>query len=58
MSAPKLSRDEYKKQRDLEAARKAGTVPAEKDEEGHEINPHIPQYMANAPCIVICINNH
>eukprot|EP00923_Selenidium_pygospionis_P041668 GHVN01072304.1.p1 GENE.GHVN01072304.1~~GHVN01072304.1.p1 ORF type:complete len:201 (+),score=37.37 GHVN01072304.1:99-701(+) len=43
------SRDEVKKLKELEEARKAGLIPAEKDEEGNEINPHIPQYMIKAP---------
>jgi hypothetical protein len=29
--------------------RKSGAIEPEKDEEGNEINPHIPQYMAAAP---------
>lgn len=44
-----ISRDDIKKQRELEEARKSGLVPAEKDEEGKDINPHIPQYIAKAP---------
>eukprot|EP01071_Lankesteria_metandrocarpae_P015282 Lankesteria_metandrocarpae@DN9509_c0_g1_i1.p1 len=43
------SRDELRKQKELEDARKSGLIPAEKDEEGRDINPHIPQYIAKAP---------
>ncbi|KAJ3354106.1 mRNA splicing protein [Allomyces javanicus] len=49
MSSGKLSKEEYQKQKDLDAARKAGTAPPELDEEGNEINPHIPQYIVKAP---------
>ncbi len=31
---PRVSRDDYKRRKELEEARKAGTVPAEVDEEG------------------------
>eukprot|EP01056_Protomagalhaensia_sp_Gyna25_P001334 Protomagalhaensia_sp_Gyna_25__1333@NODE_166_length_4697_cov_16_379777_g129_i0_p2_GENE_NODE_166_length_4697_cov_16_379777_g129_i0NODE_166_length_4697_cov_16_379777_g129_i0_p2_ORF_typecomplete_len157_score27_93zfCCHC_3/PF13917_6/0_12zfCCHC_4/PF14392_6/0_14_NODE_166_length_4697_cov_16_379777_g129_i035153985 len=43
------TRDEARKQRELDEARKSGLIPAEKDEEGRDINPHIPQYIAKAP---------
>ncbi|KIS67083.1 mRNA splicing protein SLU7 [Mycosarcoma maydis] len=45
----KLSRAEFRRQKDLEEDRKAGRAPAELDEDGNIINPHVPSYMAQAP---------
>ena len=45
----KLSREEFRRQKDLDAARKAGTAPAALDEEGKAINPHIPRASTNLP---------
>jgi len=45
----KYSRDEHRKLKALEEARKMGTAPAEVDEEGYEINPHIPHYVKAVP---------
>lgn len=43
------SRESLKRDRELDEARRAGTVPALKDELGNDINPHIPQYISKAP---------
>ncbi|XP_037091972.1 LOW QUALITY PROTEIN: pre-mRNA-splicing factor SLU7-like [Pollicipes pollicipes] len=45
----KKTREEWKQAKELEEARKLGTVPAAVDEEGKDINPHIPQYISAAP---------
>ena len=44
------NKDDLKKQKLLDEARKAGKAPALLDEEGHTINPHIPEYIVKAPC--------
>ena len=43
------STEDRRRARELEEARKAGLAPAAVDEEGKEINPHIPQYRASTP---------
>jgi len=45
----RLSRDEARKNKEIEEMRKAGTLAPEVDEDGNMINPHIPQYMSEAP---------
>ncbi|KAI3866031.1 hypothetical protein MKX03_024730 [Papaver bracteatum] len=48
-SLPFKSREDHRNQLQLEEARKAGLEPPALDEDGNAINPHIPQYMADAP---------
>ncbi|KNC82086.1 hypothetical protein SARC_05615 [Sphaeroforma arctica JP610] len=45
----KMTREQYRKHQELDAARKAGTAPPEQDEDGRMINPHIPEYISKAP---------
>lgn len=52
MSSSKLSREEWRKAKDLDAARKAGTAMPEVDEDGKYINPHTPAYLVKAPWYV------
>ncbi|KAK2194727.1 bifunctional Pre-mRNA-splicing factor SLU7/Pre-mRNA-splicing factor SLU7 domain [Babesia duncani] len=49
MSTGFKSREDARKDRELDAARKAGTAPPLTDESGNAINPHIPQYISKAP---------
>lgn len=46
------TREDIRRKRELEEARKSGLIPAERDDEGREINPHIPQFIAKAPWYV------
>ena len=44
-----MSREEYRKQREEEEARRAGEAVPLRDENGNEMNPHIPSFITKAP---------
>eukprot|EP00494_Astrolonche_serrata_P031211 UN31480 len=46
------SRDNFRKNKELEELRKLGVAPPAEDENGFYINPHIPAYMKDAPWYV------
>uniref|UniRef100_A0A1A9VKS2 Pre-mRNA-splicing factor SLU7 n=1 Tax=Glossina austeni TaxID=7395 RepID=A0A1A9VKS2_GLOAU len=45
----KKSREKWRKAKELQKARKAGTAPIAVDVEGRDVNPYVLQYIANAP---------
>ena len=49
---PRQTKEDRRKARQLEEARKEGTLAPELDPEGNPINPHIPSFIAKAPWYV------
>ena len=49
---PRMDRATYKKQKEIEEARKAGTLAPAVDKNGNMINPHMPEYMSKVPWYV------
>ncbi|KAE9211028.1 Pre-mRNA-splicing factor [Phytophthora fragariae] len=45
----RLSSSDFKKKREVEEARKNGTLPPEQDAEGNLINPHNPEFISKRP---------
>lgn len=44
-----MSTSDFKKKREIEEARKNGTLPPEQDADGNLINPHNPEYISKRP---------
>lgn len=44
-----MSTTDYKKKKEIEEARKNGTLPPEQDAEGNLINPHNPDFISKRP---------
>ncbi|GLE05307.1 hypothetical protein PINS_up014320 [Pythium insidiosum] len=47
--AERLSSSEFKRKKEIEEARKNGTLPPEQDADGNLINPHNPEYISKRP---------
>lgn len=45
----RMSTSDFKKKRELEEARRNGTLPPEQDAEGNLINPHNPEFISKRP---------
>ncbi|OWZ24639.1 hypothetical protein PHMEG_000245 [Phytophthora megakarya] len=45
----RLSSSDFKKKKEIEEARKNGTLPPEQDADGNLINPHNPEYISKRP---------
>jgi pre-mRNA-processing factor SLU7 len=48
-SSTNVPREDRRKKKEIEEARKAGTLPPEQDEDGNMINPHNPEYISKRP---------
>ena len=48
-SGERMSSTDFKKKKELDEKRKAGTIEPEKDEDGNLINPHNPEYITKRP---------
>ena len=44
-------KSDFRKQKEIDEARKAGTMPAAVDEDGHEINPYLSTCLHMSPFI-------